>query len=278
MPLGQRLARQMVEDDRRVGQIVEHRLQLLVEERQPVLHAGKAPAFADRGIERVVARRRAEGLDIAAAEAADRLRRQRHLAHRLQRRPACAGRWCAGWRRRRRGSSPACRRRNRDAAAPPRRARRGRECRRARRIRRRSRTVGTRSKPERLQPRHQRVHVDLVAGPGAEGPAPRRRSAGGMRCSSALAVVSTIGAMRLSCQRDHRSQRVEPARRGVGARRDAVVRQAVPGRQFQHRQARARRRPAPRRSPAGAGRRARRTAAARRAPSRRRPAASANAS
>ena len=132
----ERLARQMVEHERRVGQIVEQRVEPLVEERQPVLHAGKAPAFADRRIERIVARRRAERLDVAAAEAADRLWRQRHLAHRLQRRASCAGRWCAASPDRRRGSSPACRRRSR--AAAPRRipARRGRGCRRARRTRR----------------------------------------------------------------------------------------------------------------------------------------------
>ena len=34
----------------------------------------------------------------------------------------------------------------------------------------------------------------------------------------------------------HRRQRVEAAGCGVGARRDAVVRQAVPGREFEHRQ------------------------------------------
>ena len=40
-----RLARQMVENDRRARQIVEHRVQPLVVERQPVLHAGEAPAL-----------------------------------------------------------------------------------------------------------------------------------------------------------------------------------------------------------------------------------------
>ncbi len=55
MALADRLARQMVEDDRHVRQIVEHRVEPFVEQRQPVLHAGKAPALADRRIERVIA-------------------------------------------------------------------------------------------------------------------------------------------------------------------------------------------------------------------------------
>src|SRR5262249_8246959 len=48
------------------------------------LHAGEAPALADRRIERIVARRRTESLDIVAAKSADRVRRERYLAHRLQ--------------------------------------------------------------------------------------------------------------------------------------------------------------------------------------------------
>ena len=44
--------------------------------------------------------------------------------------------------------------------------------------------------------------------------------------------------MRRLAQCGHRRQRVEAARGGVGAGRDAVVRQAVPGREFEHRQVR----------------------------------------
>ena len=86
-----------------------------------------------------------------------------------------------------------------------------------------------------LQPRDQRLHVDLVAGP-------RRKvcastiSAGGMRCSSALAVVSTTARCGFFASAMHRRQRIEPPGGGVGAGRDAVIGQAVPGRQFDHRQ------------------------------------------
>ena len=60
----------MPDDHRRIRQIVEQRLQLLVEERQPVLHAGEAPALAHRLVERIVAEHRAEGGAIVLAEAA----------------------------------------------------------------------------------------------------------------------------------------------------------------------------------------------------------------
>ena len=63
----------MVDDDGRFRQVVEQRLQLLVEERQPVLHAGEAPAFAHRLVERIGAEHRAEGGAVILAEAADRL-------------------------------------------------------------------------------------------------------------------------------------------------------------------------------------------------------------
>ena len=173
MALADRLARQMVEDDRRVRQIVEQRLQPLVEERQPVLHAGEAPALADRGIERVVARRRAEGLDVVAAEAADRLRRQRDLAHRLQRQTSCAGRWCAASRRRRRGSisSVSPKKSSRSASVGARRE----KVEDAAAHRELADVAHGRHALEAgiLQPRDQRVHVDLVAGPGAGRSAPR---------------------------------------------------------------------------------------------------------
>ena len=65
-----------IEHERRVGEIVEQRVQLFVEQRQPVLHARIAAALADGLIERIVAARRAEGRDIALAEAADGLARR----------------------------------------------------------------------------------------------------------------------------------------------------------------------------------------------------------
>ena len=56
------------------GTIVEQRIEPLVKQRQPMLHAGMAAAFADRFIEQIVARRRAESRDIAGAELADGVR------------------------------------------------------------------------------------------------------------------------------------------------------------------------------------------------------------
>ncbi|MNH88446.1 hypothetical protein D3C73_409550 [compost metagenome] len=64
-----RLLRLAVEEDRRgVRQIVEQRVQPVVEQRQPVLHALTARPLADGGVHRLVARR-AEQVQIAAAEA-----------------------------------------------------------------------------------------------------------------------------------------------------------------------------------------------------------------
>ncbi len=84
-PLAHRLLGEVIEADRRAADIVEQRLQSLVEQRQPMLHAGVALAGADRLVERIVRRRRAESLDIAAAEALLGLAAERHLAHRHQR-------------------------------------------------------------------------------------------------------------------------------------------------------------------------------------------------
>ncbi len=75
-----RLLDKMVDDDRRAGKIVEQRLQPLVEEGQPVLHAGEAAAFAYRLVERIGADDGAEGGAVILPEAADRLLRQDRLA------------------------------------------------------------------------------------------------------------------------------------------------------------------------------------------------------
>ena len=64
--LGLRLDR-----DCRALQVVEQRVHAVLEQRQPVLHAGMAAAFADRFIQRIVTLGRAELGDIAHAESAD---------------------------------------------------------------------------------------------------------------------------------------------------------------------------------------------------------------
>ena len=54
-----------------------------------------------------------------------------------------------------------------------------------------SRTVGDALEAGRLQPRDQRIHVDLIAGRGLKGLRRDHGSAGGTRCTSALTVVRT---------------------------------------------------------------------------------------
>ena len=57
--------------DRRAVEIVEQRVHPLLEQRQPVLHAGMAAAFAHGCVENVIRTRGAEGRHIAGAEFAD---------------------------------------------------------------------------------------------------------------------------------------------------------------------------------------------------------------
>ncbi len=75
----------VVERERRRGQIVEQRFQFLVEQRQPVFDADRAPSGTDRFVERIVMADGPEQLAIAGAEALDRRLVEQHLAHRLQR-------------------------------------------------------------------------------------------------------------------------------------------------------------------------------------------------
>ena len=69
--LGRRLARTIAQDHRIGGQMVEQRLQPLLEQRQPMLHAGQSSPVADRLIQRVAGRGRAEAFPIAGTEALD---------------------------------------------------------------------------------------------------------------------------------------------------------------------------------------------------------------
>ena len=69
-----------VADDQRVlADMVEQRLEPLLEQRQPMFHAGQAAAFADRLVERVTRRGGAKGFAIAAAEALDAFLVQQRL-------------------------------------------------------------------------------------------------------------------------------------------------------------------------------------------------------
>ncbi len=73
---------EVVEADVTALHIIEQRLQPVMKQRQPLLHAGIALAGADRLIKRIVAGATAEQLDIAAAEHLLRLGAEVHLAHR----------------------------------------------------------------------------------------------------------------------------------------------------------------------------------------------------
>ncbi len=57
--------------NRRVAEVIEQRVHPLVKQRQPMLHAGMAAAFADRLVQGIVTLRRAERCDITHPEAAD---------------------------------------------------------------------------------------------------------------------------------------------------------------------------------------------------------------
>ncbi len=81
-PLARRLLGPRVEHERRVADIVEKRVELVVEERQPVFEADRAAPLADGGVEIVGGGRGAEFKRIGLTEAADRVGREPRLAHR----------------------------------------------------------------------------------------------------------------------------------------------------------------------------------------------------
>ncbi|MGA7986496.1 MAG: chromosome segregation protein SMC, partial [Burkholderiales bacterium] len=90
--LGEALVRgvfgQMFERQRRSGQIIDQCFELIVKQRQPVLHAGIAAALAHRFVEQIVRRGRAEFGHIAGAEAADGFGDELEFRHRHQIEPA----------------------------------------------------------------------------------------------------------------------------------------------------------------------------------------------
>ncbi len=73
----------VVAQDRAVA-IIRQGFELLVKERQPMLHPRIGAPLADAGIERIVFRHRTEHFQIARAEARNRLGLQQHLANRPQ--------------------------------------------------------------------------------------------------------------------------------------------------------------------------------------------------
>ncbi len=73
---------QRLKNDGTAGHVIEQRFHLLVEQRQPVLHAGITAALGDGGVEHVVRTGGAERRHIAGAEGADRVARELEFGHR----------------------------------------------------------------------------------------------------------------------------------------------------------------------------------------------------
>ena len=67
-----RLVEQRVENHRRAGQIIEDRVEPVMEDRQPVLDARVLAPGADRLVERILCGHRTEQLAVADAEPVDR--------------------------------------------------------------------------------------------------------------------------------------------------------------------------------------------------------------
>ena len=221
-----------LDGERRAFQIIEQRLHLLVEERQPMLDAARAAALADGFVERVVRRGGAEGGDIAGAEQADGVAGELKLRHRHEIERAQLGRGALGFRiegadRFQRvaekvepdGLGHAGRKQIDDAAADGVFAgfAHGRGA----------------DEAVELEPFGDPRHGDDVAGRGRERLTRQdfaRRHAlehgvdGGEQDRRALAALDA---------REPR-QRGHALRHHAGMRRHAVVRQAIPGREFEH--------------------------------------------
>ena len=76
-----RVVDKRIERDGRARQVIEQRGEAVMEEREPMFHALVLAPGRDRLVKRVVAGDGAEQLDIALAEGAAHVRRQRHFAH-----------------------------------------------------------------------------------------------------------------------------------------------------------------------------------------------------
>src|SRR5262249_17257244 len=81
-PLGAGVIDQRVEADHNLRQIIEQRVETVMELWQPMLHALMLAPGRHRLVERVVSGGRSEELHIALAEGAADVRRERKLAHR----------------------------------------------------------------------------------------------------------------------------------------------------------------------------------------------------
>ena len=231
--LGRRLSGRVIGDDPEALEVVESGFQVIVEERQPVLHAGIAAAFRHGLIEGVLLGRRPEEGEIVLAEVADGVRRQRHLAHGVEIQRACLSR-----------GSLACRIEGPDGlqGIP-------KEVEPDGFFRARHEDVeNTAADGEfadladgrhaveaiSLQPRCDIVHADDAAGAGGKGEAldnVRRRDL----LQHGVDGHQYDRRMRLPGVRDQARECSKSPRGDIRARRDAVIGKAVPGRQRQDR-------------------------------------------
>ncbi len=229
------LLRLIAQHDETARQVIKQRVEMVVEQRQPVFHADGLAAGADAFIQRIITRR-AECCDVPRAEAADGLGVERRLAggqqqYRVDRRffrKLCFGVEAADGVQRRAEEVQAQRLvlprwpKVHDAAAQ------GEVARLAHRAGAHIAVAGEKG-DQRLA-----VHLAAIlrgkAGGGDGGPgrhALERRIDGGDDDTGTLRIVG-----RPSCQM---GKRREPAAFDVRLGRGAVVRQAVPGRERQHR-------------------------------------------
>ncbi len=231
--LFRRFPYRMIGHDTEALQIVEDRVEVVVEQRQPVFHAGIAPAFGHGRIKGIVAGGGAEQREIVLAEAADRFRRERHLAHRIKVEGAglADGALAGGIEGANAFQSVA------EEIEAHRLFLAGHED-----IKNAAAHGELADFPDggdaleavALQPRGNIVHLDLVAGPGGKTEALDHLGRGHL-LQHGIDRDQHDGGMRLLRVGDKPGQSGQAARRGVGGRRDAVIGQAVPGRKRQHR-------------------------------------------
>ena len=223
--------RMVVEADRRLGQVVEERLEPLVEKRQPVFHALMLAACADRLVERIVGAGRAEGGPVVLPEPGDRRLveddfrdgRELHDAQRLRRplrggvEPLCGLQSIAEEIEAHR--PPLARQPDVDDASADRVVAR----------------LGDRRRLRKAHPgeeRSQRRLVDPVPDPGGEGCLAQHLAGRNPLGDGVQRGQEHKGTRHSLCEP---RQRRHPVRRDIVVRRDAVVGQAIPRREGQHR-------------------------------------------
>ena len=80
-PLAGGVFGQRFEYDRGTRHVIEQRIEPVLKQRQPMLHAAMPPAFAHRVVKQVVGRGCAEGRHVTETEAPDRFRRELEFGH-----------------------------------------------------------------------------------------------------------------------------------------------------------------------------------------------------